>query len=234
MNFRLFNGAKTTKAITTFLFILIQSNFAFATEFSDDFETTNVTTVASFNLENNGITATLEGGTAFTIGNAILYNSGVNSWMVEPQGTNSRGTHTGSATIAFDVPMSRISFFVRSDTTLVVSTATLIDTDGNIAENSPVTNIVSTEWTEVNFTITTGAMPLQGLLIEVMGPGGMAALDDLGGSSVDDLGGGDTTTPPPTPDPMPSSSGGGGGSVGILLLMMSLTRRKQCDLSGKI
>ena len=234
MNIRLFNKAKTTKAITTFLFILIQSNFTFATEFSEDFQTTNVTTVASFNLEDNGITATLEGGTAFTIGNGMLYRSGTKSWMVEPQSTNSRGTHTGSATITFDVPMSRVSFFVRSDTTQVVSTATLIDTDGNIAENSPVTNIVSSGWTEVNFSIVTGVTPLQGVQIDVAGPGGMAALDDLGGSSVDDVGGGGTTTPPPTPAPTPPSSGGGGGSVGILLLMMSLFRRKQRDLSGKI
>jgi len=186
-----------------------------ATEFSDDFESTNVTTVATFTLSSNGISAVAEGGTAFQIGNGALYHSGVKSWMVEPAGTNERGTHDGSGTITFSVPMSRISFWVRSEFTEVTSTVTLLDVDGNIAENSSVTTVISEDWTQVNFTITDGAAALESVLLEVSGTG-MAALDDLEGTSVDDV---DTGSPPPT-DTSSGGSSGGGGTFSLMLMLV--------------
>ncbi len=153
-----------------------------ALEFFDDFEGTNVSTVATFDLSDNGITATVAGGTAFTIGNGLLYHSGTKSWMVEPAGVNIRGTHTGTGTITFDVPMSQISFWVRGDPGNI-SMVTILDVDGNYAENSPITTVVSDAWTEVDWTITNGSPPLNSILLEVTGGVGMAALDDLSGTS---------------------------------------------------
>ncbi len=152
-----------------------------ALEFFDDFESTNVVTVASFNLSHNGITATVAGGTAFTIGNLLLYHSGDNSWMVEPAGVNIRGTHTGTGTITFSVPMSRISFWVRGDPGNT-SMVTILDVDGNMAENSSITAVVDTGWTKVDLTRTGGSRALKSIKIEASGIG-MAALDDLGGNS---------------------------------------------------
>ena len=152
-----------------------------ALEFSDGFEDTNIVTVANFNLSHNGITATVAGGTAFTIGNGLLYHSGIKSWMVEPAGMNIRGTHTGTGTITFNVPMSQISFWVRGDPGNI-SMVTILDVDGNHAENSPITTVVSAAWTEVDWTITIGSPPLKSILLEVTGGVGMAALDDLGGT----------------------------------------------------
>ncbi len=152
-----------------------------AGEFSDDFENTDVRMVASFDLSHNGITATVAGGTAFTIGNGLLYHSGVKSWMVEPAGVNVRGTHTGTGTITFGVPMSRISFWVRGDPGNT-SMVTILDVDGNMAENSSITAVVSTGWSEVDFTRTGGSSALKSILVEASGIG-MAALDDLGGTS---------------------------------------------------
>jgi hypothetical protein len=152
-----------------------------ALEFFDDFESTNVVTVASFNLSHNGITATVAGGTAFTIGNLLLYHSGDNSWMVEPAGVNIRGTHTGTGTITFSVPMSRISFWVRGDPGNT-SMVTILDVDGNMAENSSITPVVDTGWTKVDFTRTSGSLALKSIKVEASGIG-MAALDDLGGNS---------------------------------------------------
>ena len=151
-------------------------------EFFNNFEGTNVTKVATFDLSENGITATVAGGTVFTIGNGLLYHSGSKSWMVEPAGVNIRGTHTGTGTITFNVPMSQISFWVRSDPGNI-SMVTIIDVDGNHAENSPITTVVSAAWTEVDWTITIGSPPLKSILLEVTGGVGMAALDDLGGNS---------------------------------------------------
>lgn len=150
-------------------------------EFSDDFESTDVEMVATFDLSNNGITATVEGGTAFQIGNGLLYHSGVKSWMVEPAGDNIRGTHPGTGTITFGVPMSRISFWVRGDPGNT-SMVTILDIDGNMAENSLMTAVVSAEWTEVDFTMTGGSRALKSILIEASGVG-MAALDDLSGTA---------------------------------------------------
>jgi len=155
--------------------------FANALEFSDDFESTNVVTVASFDLTHNGITATVAGGTAFTIGNLLLYHSGLKSWMVEPAGVNIRGTHTGTGTITFSVPMSRISFWVRGDPGNT-SMVTILDVDGNMAENSSITAVVNTGWTKVDFTRTGGSRALKSIKVEASGIG-MAALDDLGGNS---------------------------------------------------
>ena len=152
-----------------------------ALEFFDNFESTNVVTVASFNLSHNGITATVAGGTAFTIGNLLLYHSGVKSWMVEPAGVNIRGTHTGTGTITFSVPMSRISFWVRGDPGNT-SMVTILDVDGNMAENSSITAVVNTGWTKVDFTRTVGSRALKSIKVEASGIG-MAALDDLGGNS---------------------------------------------------
>lgn len=152
-----------------------------AGEFSDDFENTNVPMVASFDLSHNGITATVAGGTAFTIGNILLYHSGDKSWMVEPAGVNVRGTHTGTGTITFSVPMSRISFWVRGDPGNT-SMVTILDVDGNMAENSSITTVVNTGWSEVDFTRTGGSSALKSILVEASGIG-MAALDDLGGTS---------------------------------------------------
>lgn len=209
-----------------FILLLSWLIFSFsiqATEFSDDFETTNVTTVTTFTLSDNGISASFAGGTAFTIGNAALYHSGDVSWMVEPAGTNNRGTHSGSGTITFSVPMSRIAFWVRSEFTGVTATVSLLDVDGNFAENAPITIVSSTAWTQVNFTITNGAPALQSVLFEVSGTG-MAAIDDLAGTSLETVGGGGTTNPPASN----SSGGGGGGSVPLafIILLMGLVKIK--------
>lgn len=161
---------------------------AFAVDFSNNFEGLNVTTVRTFSLTSGDITATFSGGTAFTIGNGALYHSGSKSWMVEPAGTNSRGTHTGSGTISFDTSLSQISFWVRSESgpalgiyggeESVLATVTLLDIDGNVAQDSTTTTIVSQAWTQVDFTISEGARALQTIILEVSGEG-MAALDDL-------------------------------------------------------
>ena len=193
--------------------ILLFSNITHAAEFADDFENVNVTTVANIDLTgnpvtSNGITATASGGTVFTIGNFALYQSGFKSWMVEPAGTNVRGTHTGSGTITFNVPMSRISFGVRKDPGITLATVTLLDVDGNIVENHPIITVISTAWTNIDFTITNGAAPLESILFEVFGSDpDMAAIDDLGGTSNEDTGGGNT------------ESSGGGGNISIYLLL---------------
>lgn len=209
--------------------ILLFSNLTFAADFSDDFESTNVTTVANFDLTgnpvtSNGITATASGGTAFTIGNSALYQSGNKSWMVEPAGTNTRGTHNGSGTITFNVPMSRISFGVRKDPGITLATVTLLDVDCNVAENSPITTAISTAWINIDFTITNGAAPLGSILFDVFGSNpDMAAIDDLGGTSIEDTGGGNTDptacgNTDPTGDGNTESSGGG-GNISIYLLL---------------
>lgn len=99
--------------------------------------------------------------------------------MVEPAGVNSS---TGIGTITFSVPMSRICFWVRRDPGNI-SMVTILDVDGNHAENSPITTLVANDWTEVDWTITTGSPALKSILLEVTGGIGMAALDDLGGNA---------------------------------------------------
>ena len=85
---------------------------------------------------------------------------------------------------------------------------TIIDVDGNMAENSAVTAVVSNAWTEVDFTMTAGSPALKSILIDASGTG-MAALDDLGGTSAENPGGGDT-----------SSSSSSGGSISIYLMFI--------------
>jgi hypothetical protein len=59
---------------------------------------------------------------------------------------------------------------------------TILDVDGNMAENSSITPVVDTGWTKVDFTRTSGSLALKSIKVEASGIG-MAALDDLGGNS---------------------------------------------------
>ncbi|PCJ31053.1 MAG: hypothetical protein COA99_17520, partial [Moraxellaceae bacterium] len=168
---------------------LLAPSLAFSATLSDGFENTNVTTVASFDIVEDGITATFTGGTAFTIGDASLYHTGAKSWMIEPAGTNGRGTHPGTGTATFDTDIESISLWVIADSNQITVTVALLDGNDIAVENFTPFTTVSTTWQQVDFTLTTGSPAIRKVTVEVMGTG-MLAIDDLIISTADS--GGDT------------------------------------------
>lgn len=180
-----------------------------AATFRTDFEGQNRQTIGSFTITDGDLSATFDGGTAFTIGNASLYRSGVVSWMIDPAGPSPRGLSSGEGTVTLSDDARRVAGFVRTENAQAVARMQGIDSAGAVAFE---TVAGSAGWTAFDHTVVDGAALIRSLRY-INDGGGMAALDDFlfetPGAEAPSPGGG---------------SGGGGGAVpwmptlGMLLL----------------
>ncbi len=194
--------------LTVFLLLPVQAQ---AANFFTSFENQNQRTAGSFTVSDGGLSATFEGGTAFTIGNTALYRSGDVSWMLDPQGTNTRGTSTGVGDVTLSEPAERVKGYIRTENAVAMARMQVIDASGAVVREVGATN---TGWTEVAHQVTAGEARITRLRFLNDG-GGMAALDDFEFAT----------------DAASAGGGGGGGSGGLnawllaLLAGLGLSRR---------
>jgi len=171
--------------LMTIMAILIYTLPTIATEFFNDFEKENIPNVSTFTIANNGVKATLKGGSLSQLHRSLIYE-GKKSWVVESAGSNERGDHSGFGIITFNVPMSQLSFWVRSNSALAVATVTLLDIDGNQVENNARILVSNDEWMQIEYTTPNGSPALKSIHLNVTGVG-VAAIDNLYGASEADI-----------------------------------------------
>ncbi len=167
------------------LLLFTASGQASAVEFSTDFESISVTSVADFSISDSDLSATFSGGTNFTIGNGSLYHSGTKSWMIDPAGDNgSRGTSTGVGTITFSESPTEIEFYIRTQnvpSNPAIASVEIVDSSNGVVHQ--VNDIGSADWTNIRYEVVDGAAAIRSVEVNVTG-GGMVAIDDLDFSAI--------------------------------------------------
>lgn len=213
-----------TPLIRFALLALVMPGSAMAASFFTDFEGQNVRTAQSFTINDGSLSATFDGGTAFTIGDAALYRSGTVSWMLDPAGTNSRGTSTGEGEVTLSEPAISVDGYVRTENASTVARMQVIDATGAVVAEVTANN---TGWTRVNHGITGGEAEITRLRF-INDGGGMGAFEDFG-FTTEDGGGGNTGGGGSGGGNSGGGMGGGGGSgaPGIFLLLLPLLRRRR-------
>lgn len=207
--------------VLTLLFII--SGPVWSATYNQGFETHNVTQVADFIHSGNGVTANYTGGTAFTIGLGSLYHGGSTSWMLEPAGSNARGTHPGTGSIIFDQDVMSLSFFYVANSSQLTTDIQLLDSNGNGVENAPVFNQPTNNFQQLSFAITAGSAAIRRVNIDVTGSG-MFALDTLLATTDSSGAASGSTTPAKK-----SSSGGG---IFWMLIILGILKYKRSRASN--
>ena len=159
----------------------LMSNQAHGSDFSTNFESTNTKTIEDFTVTNNGLSVLFSGGTSFTIGNGLLYHSGSKSWMIDPAGSSSRGTSTGTGTLTFSEGAMALDFFIRTSNSGSSGQVQIIDSTGAIIADI-TTAISNNSWLHVEKTLMEGDALMTAVRVSAFGSD-MLAVDDLSFSS---------------------------------------------------
>jgi len=170
------------KNIRFIILLCILSLKSFSADFTTDFENTNFNTVQTFSIINSGLSASFSGGTSFTIGNGALYHSGTKSWMIDPAGTTSRGTSSGSGTITLPDKVEQIDFYIRTSNSNSTGQVQIIDASDAVIENITST-IVNGSWLHIDKQIATGSPAIKSIVVNAFGSN-MLAIDDLSFSTI--------------------------------------------------
>ncbi|MEY8205705.1 MAG: hypothetical protein RPR40_11640 [Bermanella sp.] len=157
------------------------SNQTHGSDFSTNFESTNTKTIEDFTVTNNGLSVLFSGGTSFTIGNGLLYHSGSKSWMIDPAGSSSRGTSTGTGTLTFSEGAMALDFFIRTSNSGSSGQVQIIDSTGAIIADI-TTAISNNSWLHVEKTLMEGDALMTAVRVSAFGSD-MLAVDDLSFSS---------------------------------------------------
>lgn len=185
--------------------LLLLAQQASAVTYSENFDSLNHSTITTFNTTNNGLSATYEGGTAFTAGVGVLYRSGTKSWMVDVVGI---GGSTGQGTVTFSVGAKSIKLYFRNQSNQTTSTLQVRDEFGAAIQDFTG---ITTDWREVAVLRNDGDPLIKTIVLNNSGSVGMVAVDDLNYSPDQDITGMQTSN-------SGSGSGGGGGSLGLWLI----------------
>ncbi len=170
------------KNIRFIILLCILSLKSFSADFTTDFENTNFNTVQTFSIINSGLSASFSGGTSFTIGNGALYHSGTKSWMIDPAGTTSRGTSSGSGTITLPDKVEQIDFYIRTSNSNSTGQVQIIDASDAVIEDITST-IVNGSWLHIDKQIATGSPAIKSIVVNAFGSN-MLAIDDLSFSTI--------------------------------------------------
>ena len=155
---------------------LLISLTAEAATFSTDFESQNVSTVQTIMISNNGLSITLTGGTAFRIGNGSLYHSGIKSWMLDPAGSTTRGTSTGTGLISFSENALSVDFYIRTENGSSGAQVVITDSTGAVLLDDSSTS--NSAWNRINLAVNEGAALIRRIEVSATGTG-MLAIDDF-------------------------------------------------------
>ena len=212
--------------ISLTLMLSIFSIYAHSANFSTNFESTNFSTIQTFSITSSGLTASFAGGTSFTIGNGALYHSGTKSWMIDPAGTTSRGTSSGSGTITLPTDTRQIDFYIRTSNANSTAQVQVIDTSDAVIEDITST-IISDSWLHIETQVIEGSPAIQSILVNAFGSN-MLAIDDLSFSTTDTNEDDDQGSDENTDGDTSSSSSSGFGSIfyGLFFIMALSFLRK--------
>jgi len=207
--------------ISFVLFICIFSLNSYSANFTTNFESTNFNTIQTFSINSSGLSASFSGGTSFTIGNGALYHSGTKSWMIDPAGTTSRGTSSGSGTITLPDEVEHIDFYIRTSNSSSTGQVQIIDASDAVIEDITST-IVNGSWLHIEKQITTGSPAIKSILVNAFGSN-MLAIDDLSFSTPASAQ--DETNDTNTASTASSSSGGSLFYLAFLIIMLNILIR---------
>lgn len=146
--------------------------------FRHNFDDVDITSISTFTLTSNGLSAIFTGGTAFEVISGPSLPRGTTAWLLDPKGILTRGPSTGEGVITFNSEPMTISFNIRHEVHASAKVLILDVNDNVLLEQDSKPNT----WTSVSINRIAGQAPIGKVKFSnttQVGTTGLAVLDDL-------------------------------------------------------